>query len=62
MPPELVEQLKPEYIVPLVAFLCHEKTEETGGLFEVGAGWVAKLRWNRLKHPLPTKKITTKVD
>eukprot|EP01087_Luapelamoeba_hula_P018339 TRINITY_DN589_c0_g1_i1.p1 TRINITY_DN589_c0_g1~~TRINITY_DN589_c0_g1_i1.p1 ORF type:complete len:321 (-),score=68.54 TRINITY_DN589_c0_g1_i1:92-1009(-) len=45
MPPELVEALLPEYIVPLVQYLTHESTTETGGLFEVGAGWVSKLRW-----------------
>jgi len=49
MPPDLVEALKPEYITPLVAYLCHEGTQETGGLFEVGAGWVSKLRWERTK-------------
>jgi len=47
MPPELVEALKPEYVVPLVGFLCHESCEENGGLFEVGAGCVARLRWQR---------------
>jgi len=49
MPPELVEALKPEYIVPLVAYLCHEQTQETGGLYEVGAGWISRLRWNRTR-------------
>jgi hypothetical protein len=39
--------LKPEYIVPLVAYLCHESCEETGSVFELGAGWIAKLRWQR---------------
>ncbi|XP_053405726.1 peroxisomal multifunctional enzyme type 2-like isoform X2 [Mercenaria mercenaria] len=47
MPPELVAALKPEYVAPLIVYLCHEDTEETGGLFEVGAGWVSKLRWER---------------
>ncbi|KAH6588878.1 hypothetical protein BASA61_005790 [Batrachochytrium salamandrivorans] len=47
MPPEMVEALKPEYIAPLVAFLAHESNSETGSIFEVGSGWVAKVRWQR---------------
>ncbi len=47
LPKELVEQLKPEFVSPLVAYLCHESSEENGGLFEVGAGFFAKLRWER---------------
>jgi len=49
MPPELVEALKPDYIAPVVAFLCHESSTETGSLFELGGGWVSKLRWQRTK-------------
>jgi len=49
MPPELVAALKPEYVDPLVGYLCHDSCKETGGLFEVGAGWIAKLRWERTK-------------
>ena len=47
LPPQLLSELKPEYISPLVAWLCHEDCEETKGLFEVGAGYMAKLRWER---------------
>ncbi len=47
MPQELVDALKPEYVSPLVAYLCHEDTEETGGIFEVGGGFFGKLRWER---------------
>ncbi|XP_056130166.1 peroxisomal multifunctional enzyme type 2 [Lampris incognitus] len=47
MPPNLVESLKAEYVAPLVLWLCHEQCEESGGLFEVGAGWIGKLRWER---------------
>lgn len=47
MPPELLASLKPEMVSPLVAWLCHEDCEETKGVFEVGAGYIAKLRWER---------------
>ncbi|KAG2229743.1 hypothetical protein BDF21DRAFT_376171 [Thamnidium elegans] len=47
MPPEMVEAFKPEYVAPLVAFLGHSSNEETGGIFEVGSGWVAQVRWQR---------------
>uniref|UniRef100_A0A8B7UYK4 Peroxisomal multifunctional enzyme type 2-like n=1 Tax=Castor canadensis TaxID=51338 RepID=A0A8B7UYK4_CASCN len=47
MPGDLVEALKPDYVAPLVLWLCHESCEENGGLFEVGAGWIGKLRWER---------------
>lgn len=47
MPPELLALLKPEAVSPLVAWLAHEDCQETKGLFEVGAGYVAKLRWER---------------
>jgi 3-hydroxyacyl-CoA dehydrogenase/3a,7a,12a-trihydroxy-5b-cholest-24-enoyl-CoA hydratase len=49
LPKELVEQLKPEFVSPVVAWLCHEDCTENGGLFEVGAGFVGKLRWERTK-------------
>ena len=49
LPQEMVAALKPEYVAPLVAYLCHENCEVTGQLFEVGAGWVSHLRWQRSK-------------
>lgn len=39
--------MKPEYIAPIVAYLCHESCDTTGSLFELGAGWVSKIRWQR---------------
>ncbi|KAM6954725.1 peroxisomal multifunctional enzyme type 2 [Aplochiton taeniatus] len=47
MPPDLLESLKAEYVAPLVLWLCHQQCVENGGLFEVGAGWIGKLRWER---------------
>ncbi|GAB1611245.1 peroxisomal multifunctional enzyme type 2-like [Argonauta hians] len=43
----LPEEFKPEYISPLVLYLCHTSCSETGGIFETGAGWISKLRWER---------------
>jgi 3-hydroxyacyl-CoA dehydrogenase/3a,7a,12a-trihydroxy-5b-cholest-24-enoyl-CoA hydratase len=39
--------MQPELVAPLVLLLCHESCTETGGLFEVGGGWIGKLRWQR---------------
>ena len=49
MPADLVAKLKPEFIAPLVGYLAHESCESNGGIFELGAGWVSKLRWQRTK-------------
>jgi 3-hydroxyacyl-CoA dehydrogenase/3a,7a,12a-trihydroxy-5b-cholest-24-enoyl-CoA hydratase len=78
MPPELVcfalefflnckfvkvEALKPEYVAPLVAYLCHESCKENGSLFEVGAGWISKLRFQRtLGAFLDITKVPTPED
>jgi NAD(P)-dependent dehydrogenase (short-subunit alcohol dehydrogenase family) len=45
MPAEVVEALKPDYIAPIVGYLVHDSCEENGGLYEVGAGYVCKMRW-----------------
>ncbi|KAM0327951.1 hypothetical protein ACHAQA_005350 [Verticillium albo-atrum] len=48
MPPDVLENLKPDWVVPLVAVLVHKSnTDENGAIYEVGAGHVAKFRWER---------------
>jgi len=47
LPPDILEMLKPEYVAPLVLYLCHESCTKTAGLFECGGGWAAELRRQR---------------
>jgi len=49
LPEQLINALKPEYVSPLILYLCHESCTENGSLFEIGGGWVSKLRWERTK-------------
>lgn len=60
MTPELVSALKPEYVSPLVLYLSHDSNKETGHIYEVGAGWVARVRYERsagVFFPLNTFKM-----
>jgi hypothetical protein len=44
---DILEKLKVDYIVPLVAYLTHESCTENGSIFEIGGRWVSKVRWQR---------------
>jgi len=48
MPKEIVEASKPEYVAPMVGFLCSEAPEvPTGAVLESGCGFFAELQWRR---------------
>ena len=49
MPPSAVAALKPEFIVPLTLYLCHESSKENGSVFECGAGCYHKVQISRAK-------------
>ncbi|KIK12816.1 hypothetical protein PISMIDRAFT_25629 [Pisolithus microcarpus 441] len=50
MPPDMLANLKPEFIAPFVAAVCHpDGPNASGRVFEVGAGFVAEVRWERSK-------------
>ncbi|XP_057653667.1 peroxisomal multifunctional enzyme type 2-like isoform X1 [Diorhabda carinulata] len=42
LPPDLFAQLKPEFIAPVVAYLCHESCQENGSIIEAAAGWAGR--------------------
>ena len=42
MPPDLFKQSKPEFVAPLVVFLCSDLCKETGGIYLAGMGHYAR--------------------
>ena len=49
MPPEVLANLTPDHVAPVVLYLCHESTKDTGRLWESGAGWTGQTRWEQSK-------------
>jgi len=48
MPKEIVEAASPEYVAPLIGFLCSDaENVPTGRVFEGGCGFFAELQWMR---------------
>jgi NAD(P)-dependent dehydrogenase (short-subunit alcohol dehydrogenase family) len=43
LPPEVFEKLTPEYVAPVVAYLCTEELPETASVFIVGGGRVQRV-------------------
>lgn len=45
MPDNLIQALKPEYVAPLVAYLCSDQCEETGYIYSVGGGYFSRIAY-----------------
>jgi NAD(P)-dependent dehydrogenase (short-subunit alcohol dehydrogenase family) len=43
LPPEALEKLKPDYVAPVVAYLCTEECPDNGSVFIVGGGSVQRV-------------------
>lgn len=43
MPPEVLEKLTPEFVAPVVAYLCTEECADNGSVFVVGGGKVQRV-------------------
>jgi len=43
LPPDLAERLKPEFITPLVVYLCSEQCPVNGGIYNAGMGFYSKV-------------------
>jgi NAD(P)-dependent dehydrogenase (short-subunit alcohol dehydrogenase family) len=42
MPEEVIGKVKPDYVAPIVAWLCSEKCEESGKMFSAGGGYFSR--------------------
>jgi NAD(P)-dependent dehydrogenase (short-subunit alcohol dehydrogenase family) len=42
MPPQLFEKLKPDFIAPLVAYLCSDQCRDSGMIFNCMGGWYSR--------------------
>ncbi|WWC69102.1 uncharacterized protein I206_103038 [Kwoniella pini CBS 10737] len=50
LPPDMLKGLKPEFIAPMVGVLTAKNGPDVNGrIFELGAGFVSEVRWERSK-------------
>ena len=45
MTPEMLEKIKPEFVSPMVAYLCSEQCQRTGDIWSAGAGYFARIEY-----------------
>jgi len=45
MTPEMLEKIRPEFVSPMVAYLCSEQCQRTGEIWSAGAGYFARIEY-----------------
>lgn len=43
LPPEILDKMLPEYVAPIVLFLCSDAINESGGIYNAGFGYFNKV-------------------
>lgn len=66
---DILKATSPDYVVPLVVKLTSDQNKDTGGVYEVGASWFAKLRVERsegyafgIDNPISAEDVADKWD
>lgn len=47
LPEDTLELLKPDYVAPLVAWLCHKECQESGAVYEAAGQWFGRHQMQR---------------
>lgn len=42
MPPDVVDKVKPEYVAPMVVYMCSEQFQESGKIYTAGGGYYSR--------------------
>lgn len=42
MPPDVVDKVKPEFVAPMVVYMCSEQFQESGKIFTAGGGYFSR--------------------
>src|SRR5215468_11225658 len=47
MTPDMLARLRPEFVSPMVAWLCSEQCQHTGEIFSAGSGYFARIEYRK---------------